>query len=319
MPAATLSIDLDDLWAYRRSFGLPDLAADGTSLLPLALPRFAAFMQRHGVRGTAFVVGRDAAAHAPLLRQLASVGHELANHSHTHATDIERWPAADQAADLRRAHDAIAAVGGNAPRGFRAPSFRLSPSLLGVVQSLGYRYDASSFPSSLGALARRWQAQRARGLGRQAQMADDAFGTRAAWRQPLHPHTWALAGGALVEVPVTTLPGLRLPLHGTYLQHLADHSPAAARAYATCALALCRHTSTDVHFLLHGTDFIGADDALDTGFLPGMRRPWRAKVALLDVVVERLRAHFELTTMGDYVDGLRGDLRCVNLPSALAA
>ncbi len=309
MPSATLSIDLDELWAYRRSFGLTEGGSAGHTLLPLALPRFADFMQRHGVRGTAFVVGRDAAAHAPMLRELASVGHELANHSYAHASDIERWPADDQADDLRRAHDAIAAIGGNAPRGFRAPSFRLSASLLGVVQSLGYRYDASSFPSSLGALARHWQARRARGLGTHPQSADDAFGTLRAWWKPLHPYTWALPGGPLVEVPVTTLPGLRLPMHGTYLQHLADHSPAAARAYAAGALALCRHTSTDVHLLLHGTDFVGADDALDGAFLPGMRRPWRAKVALLDAVVERLRAHFEIATMGDYVDHLGADLR----------
>ena len=312
-PAASVSIDLDELWAYRRSFGLPH--EDGASLLPTALPRFMHFMQRHGLKGTAFVVGRDAlrAEVQPLLRELSIKGHELGNHSFDHAGDIEAWPISRQQEDLQRAHEAIvaAAGAGAAPLGFRAPSFRVSPTLLSAVQMMGYAYDSSSFPSRLGALSRRWQQRRARSLGQKIELPADAHG-HAARALPLVPHHWSLSSSpdrALVEVPITTLPGLRVPLHGTYLQHLADFSPALARTYARAAMAWCATAKVAPHLLLHATDFIGADDGLPCGFLPGMRRPWRDKVALLDVAITAMKARFTPMPLIDCVRQLPPDLK----------
>lgn len=311
-PPATLSLDLDDLWSYRRSFGLAETAAT-PSLLPVAIPRFLEFMQTHGLHGTVFVVGRDAEqpAVAALLKRIAAAGHELGNHSYEHAGDIESWSAERQRADLSRAHAAIAAATGLAPRGFRGPSFRVSPQLLELVQSLGYRYDASTFPNALGALARRWQRRRAGQLGTKATFAADAYGSSRSRRQPLTPYAWDLPGGALIEVPVTTLPGLRIPIHGTYLQFLADHSALAARAYARAAVAALRQARVDPHYLLHATDFIGCDDPFDCAFFPGMRRPWRDKVALLSLVVGRLQDAFAVMPVDAYVTLLaqRPDLR----------
>jgi len=302
--AATVSIDLDDLWAYRRSFGLPGA---GPSLLPMALPRFLQFMAGQGLRGTAFIVGQDAPRPelAPLWRRLAAAGHEPGNHSWQHAGDLQAWPAARQQADLRRAHEAIAQATGVAPCGFRGPAFRVSASLLASVQALGYRYDSSTFPNALAALARRWQQRRAAALGQPVRLAAGAHGAMpGSGRLPLAPYTWQLPGGPLVEVPITTLPGLRLPLHGTYLQHLADLSPAAARAYAALALRTCQAAGVAPHLLLHATDFVGSDDGLDTAFLPGMSRPWRDKVALLTAVVQRLRGAFDAQPLAAYVQGL---------------
>ena len=311
-PPATLSLDLDDLWSYRRSFGLAETAAT-PSLLPVAIPRFLEFMRAHDLHGTVFVVGRDAEQPtlAALLTRVAAAGHELGNHSYEHAADIESWSAQRQQADLRRAHAAITAAGGVAPRGFRGPSFRVSRQLLEVVQAMGYRYDASTFPNALGALARRWQRRRAGQLGAQAVLAGDAYGSSGARRQPLTPYAWDLAGGALIEVPVSTLPGLRIPIHGTYLQFLADHSAAAARIYARAAVALLRSARVDPHYLLHASDFIGCDDPFDCAFFPGMRRPWRDKVALLSTVVGRLRDAFAVMPIDAYVTQLaqRPDLR----------
>jgi len=304
--AATLSIDLDDLWSYRRSFGLPADPAMA-SLLPLAIPRFLAFMQRHHLHGTAFVVGADALRpeHTHLFRAIAQAGHEIGNHSLSHAGDLEAWPVEQQRADLEAAHAAIQAASGFSPHGFRGPSFRVSGALLETVRALRYHYDASSFPNSLGALARRWQARNAARLGAQPVLAADTFGSRASARLPLRSYAWDLPGGSLVEVPVTTLPGLRIPIHGTYLQHLADSSTIAARAYAFAIVTSCRLARVAPHYLLHATDFIGCDDALESGFLPGMRRGWQAKVALLDVLVGRLRASFELMPIDAFVSRLQ--------------
>ena len=300
LPPATLSIDLDDLWSYRRSFGLPE--ADAPSLLPLAVPRMLEWMHTRGLHCTAFIVGRDAerAEHAPWLQALAAAGHEPGNHSFGHATDIESWAPERQQADLARAHAAITAACGVAPRGFRGPSFRASASLLHAVQAMGYGYDASTFPNALAALARRWQRRQARALGSAIELADDAYGSRATQRLPLTAYRWALDAGPLLELPVTTLPLLRWPMHGTYLQHLADRSVPLARAYAAGAAALCAYSGVAPHMLLHATDFIGADDGLPVDFLPGMRRPWRDKLALMGHLLGALQSRFELMPMGRF-------------------
>ena len=320
-PAATVSIDLDDLWSYRRSFGLAESAAT-PSLLPIAIPRFLDFMEQHELRGTVFVVGHDAelTRHAWLFMQIARCGHELGNHSHDHAGDLESWSAERQRNDLGRAHAAIAAASGFTPRGFRGPSFRVSKSLLEAVQAMGYGYDASTFPNALGALARGWQRRRAERLGTQAVLVADTFGSSAVRRLPLKPYAWGLPGGALVEVPVTTLPGLRFPVHGTYLQFLADRSPFAARAYARAAIRSFQWAGIEPHYLLHATDFIGCDDPFECAFLPGMRRPWREKVGLLALVVGRMQRVFELMPIDAYVKQLGScdDLRSF-LPDQLTA
>lgn len=310
---ATISIDLDDLWAYRRSFGHADADA-APSLWPLAVPRFAGLMQRLGVPGTVFVVGRDALepVKASLLRELASAGHEIGNHSFDHHPQLHRWPAERQHDDLRRAHDAIVAACGVAPLGFRAPSFLLSPSLLDTVQRLGYRYDSSAFSNALAGVARRWQARRAVG----APSADEGHGQPQRW--PLKPFDWQLSNGQqLLELPVTSLPLLRLPLHGSYLQHLADLASSVARAYAAAAVLACRHSGTPLHLLLHASDFIGADDGLPVQFLPGMRRPWRAKLALLEGLLQRTRSHFDCLTMASCAERVRASASAARSVPAL--
>lgn len=316
--AASISLDLDDLWAYRRSFGLA-VPEDLPSLLPVAIPRFLDFMAQRGVRGTVFVVGRDAEQpeHASLMRQIALAGHELGNHSHGHASDLETWSLDQQQTDLARAHAAIERAAGIAPVGFRAPSFQISGQLLEAIKTLGYQYDSSTFPSALGALARHWHIRRARHLGTQVSLTHAAYGS-AAMRLPLKPYAWKLRGGSLIEVPITTLPGLRIPLHGTYLQFLADRSTMLAHSYVRLAIALCKRALIAPHYLLHATDFIGADDPFECSFLPGMQRPWRHKVRLLSTLVQRLQDRFTLLRIDHYVTALAagGELPTRSPPAA---
>lgn len=298
-PAATVSIDLDEAWAYRASFGLPD---DGTRLLPAALPRFAETMRGLGAAGTAFAVGRDAAAIAPQLRELVAAGHEIGNHSWQHDAALTEADADAALADLARAHAAIEAAAGEAPRGFRGPAFAVSAALLEAVSRLGYVYDSSVFPNALAPLARRWQARRSRGP---AAAASHGAATPA-WRTPLVSFEWLLPGGTrLLELPVTTLPLARVPVHGTYLQHLAERSEAAALAYAGAAFALCAARGVAPHLLLHGTDFVGADEATGLHFLPGMRRTGAAKTRFVQRVLALLRGRFEPIGMAAFARRLQ--------------
>ncbi len=305
MPAA-LSIDLDNLWTYLRSRGDPRWV-DRPSFLPRAVPRVQAVLESCGLHATAFVVGRDAEepVDADAIRTLLDAGHELGNHSYDHDAGFHAGTAAAIDADFTRSEAALALLGAGKARGFRGPSFRLSRVILETLSARGYDYDASLYPNALGALARAWQRRHFE-LDPQASAAlAGQYGTLRDARAPLAPFRWQLAASRLVEMPVSTLPLLRLPIHFTYLNYLADHSDAVAITYARTHIALCLLRQQGPSLLLHATDFIGADDATCPSFMPGMRRSAAEKLAWMRKVLALYQTAFEVQPLGARFDRLR--------------
>ena len=303
---ATLSLDLDNLWCYQRSFGLAGWR-DYPSFLEVALPRLLDVLDRLDLRLTLFVIGRDAEQPdlRPLLAEAVARGHEAANHSHDHDTGLHRWPRAWIREEVLRAGTAIEAATGQRPRGFRGPAYGTSEALLEVLIELGYDYDASSYPNALGALARFYHRRQVARLGGDAAVPEGLYGHLRDAMKPLRPYLWRLPAGTLVEVPVSTLPLLRLPFHGTYLNQLAELSPGLARAYFATALRLCRLRGVAPSFLLHPADFLGRDDCPDFDYLPGMQRSGAEKTAFMTEILERYQRAYAVRPLGAFVDDLR--------------
>lgn len=101
------------------------------------------------VRATFFVVGWIADRYPHVVRDIAERGHELASHSYWHRT-VHSLTAREFADDLARSVDAIGAAAGTRVRGFRAPSFSITPGsewAFDVMLDAGFDYDASLFPA----------------------------------------------------------------------------------------------------------------------------------------------------------------------------
>ncbi len=299
-PPATLSIDLDDLWSYLRAHG--DSAwVQYPSFLERAVPRvFEAIDDDLGL--TFFIVGRDAEK-TELRGLFADVGashHEIGNHSYDHASDFHLASAAAVTEDIERAERSIEAATGVRPRGFRGPSFRLSKAILEVLIKRGYAYDASIFPTFVGPLARTYHFATSKldraGKARQK----DLFGSLRDGLRPLRPFHWDLGAARLIEIPVTTMPLLRMPIHMTYVNFIADLSPRLAEIWFRAGLALCHARGIAPSLLLHATDFIGAGDAGHPAFMPGMRRASRDKIALLKRLLDVFRERFNVLSLGEF-------------------
>lgn len=302
---AALSVDLDNLWSYLRAKGDPDWRTQ-RSFLPTAVPRLRTLFADLGLQATVFVVGQDAEAptDAAVLADLIGDGHEAANHSYSHHPQFHSLSESEIEDEIARTEAALASLGVSRVQGFRAPSFRLSRALLRVLVRRGYVYDTSTFPNALGALARAWQ-RRHYGLDAHAAAAlGDQYGGLADLRRPLAPYCWRLPAGDLLEVPVSTLPLLRLPVHWTYVNYLAARSTRCALAYVDTHIALCRARGLAPVLLLHATDVLGADDADCPRFMPGMRRPAREKIDLLRTGLTRYSSRFDLVTIGRLVTPL---------------
>jgi hypothetical protein len=232
------------------------------------------------------------------LASISAAGHEIGNHSFHHEPWLHLYSEAEVEAELTRAADAIEKATGCRPIGFRGPGFSLSPTVLRVLARLGYRYDCSTFPTFLGPLARAYYFMTAKGLNPEEKARrSQLFGSIREGFRPLRPYRWATDEGDLVEIPVTTMPMFRVPIHVSYLLYLGTVSSLLALAYWRSALALCRLTRTAPSLLLHPLDFLGREDAPELGFFPAMGGPAGPKLALVERVLNVFARSFRVVPM----------------------
>lgn len=316
-PAASVSLDLDNLWSYMKTAGIPGWQ-DFPSYLDLAVPRILDTLDRHGLAITFFIVGQDAALkrnrHA--LAMIAEAGHEIANHSFHHEPWLSRAPRDRMNAELAQAEAAIGEATGERTIGFRGPSFCLSTPLLETLRQRGYAYDASTLPTFIGPLARAWYLARADLSVDERRKRSLLFGTMRDGLRPIRPYEWQLDGGSLLEIPVTTIPVARAPFHLTYLSFLATRSQWAADSYWATALAACRLFRVEPSVLLHPLDFLGSDDLDVLAKFPGMLLPSDRKLAIVDRVLGDLsRTHDVLTMRGHAAEFARKPARTIRKPA----
>ena len=298
-PLASVSLDADDLWSYLKTRGEPAWEAR-PSYLGTFIPLILRLLEEQELHITFFVVGFDAARseHGAALRSLSSAGHEIGNHSFLHDCWLHRYSPEELAEDIERAEAAIVAATGQRPIGFRGPGFSWSPELLEVLARRGYLYDASTLPTFLGPLARWYFLRRSR-LGRaEREQREALFGSWADGLRPVKPYLWRLADErTLLELPVTTVPGLRVPFHMSYLLYLSRYSRRLMAAYLRAAIAICHAARTEPSFLLHPLDVLGVEQVPELAFFPGMDLPSRYKIECFAEALGILGREFRLVPM----------------------
>jgi hypothetical protein len=203
----------------------------------------------------------------------------------------------------------------------------LSRDTLRVLAERNYLYDASTFPTFLGPLARAFYFLRSSELSKEErEKRKQLFGSTKDGLRALKPYLWDLpslrgengdGGAPLLEIPVTTLPILRVPIHMSYVLYLAVHSRPLARAYLKAALAMVKRTGHQLSFLLHPLDFLGKGMADELQFFPGMQATTDFKLRLFDEVMGMIEDEFRPVTMGHHARVLldSGHLKITSLRS----
>jgi hypothetical protein len=310
---ASLSLDLDNLWSYLKIHGDPDWESF-PSYLDIVVPRVLAFLAERQLRITFFVVGQDAAReeNRAALAAIAAAGHEIGNHSFRHESWLHLYSEPELEEELARAEEAIEQATGRRPVGFRGPGFSLSAATLAVLARRGYRYDASTLPTFLGPLARAYYFRTAGLTEEQKRQRSVLFGKFGEGFRPIRPYRWRLGAAEenrLVEIPVTTMPIVRTPIHLSYVLYLDLVSPALGRLYFNSALRLCRLAGVQPSILLHPLDFLGSDDTDALSFFPAMRRPGAWKLARVSEHLGVLAKRFEVISMGEHAERLERGAR----------
>ncbi len=305
---ATLSIDLDNQWAYMKTRG-DEKWSRLPSYLHLFIPRFLELLAQLNLKITFFIVGQDAVlpAHQELMARITAEGHEVGNHSFSHEPSFLSYEKSRIREEVLAAGEAIESATGVKPMGFRGPGFSWSRELFEVLRECDYGYDASTFPTYLGPLARAYYFATSGVSAVQKARLRHLYGSFRDGRRPLWPYRWHLRHGHdLLELPVTTIPIFRLPFHMTYLCYLGSYSQALMRLYLKSAIHLCRLTGQEPHFLLHPLDLMGADLVPDLSYFPSMNIASEQKGRMVIDTLRTLGSAFEVCGMNEYARALVG-------------
>ena len=140
----------------------------------------------------------------------------------------------------------------------------------------------------------------------QKQERKQLFGKISEGFRPLRPYSWNTADGPILEIPVTTMPVFRIPIHLSYVLYLAQYSRALARTYFRFALFMCRLRGISPSLLLHPLDFLGGDDEPDLSFFPAMQMKGADKVRLVTEALALYSSKFRVVPMREHARTVLG-------------
>ncbi len=303
-PIASLSLDLDNKWSYMKTHGDAGWEAF-PSYLDTVVPRSLEFLKDRGLTITYFIVGQDAALEKnhEALAMIPAAGHEVGNHSFNHEPWLHLYSKEELVEEFEKAESSIIQATGEKPIGFRGPGFSLSAAVEEVLVERGYKYDCSKFPTYIGPLARTYYFLRSPNMSAdERERRKKLFGSFADGFATLKVQKLQVKGKTLIEVPVTTFPALKTPIHFSYLLYLACFSESAAKFYFRTAMKFCRISGVEPSLLLHPLDFLDGEDAQELKFFPAMNLDHRKKIELLSDLVGKLANDFEVKTLNEYAD-----------------
>lgn len=301
-PFCSLSLDLDNQWSYMKIHG--DSGWEQfPSYFDIFIPHILEILNDLKLKVTFFVVGQDAASakNRTFLKSLVENGHEIGNHSFHHESWLHLYSREKIEHEISTAEEHILRATGQKPIGFRGPGFSWSNDLLSVLSQHGYQYDASTLPTYLGPIARWYYFSKSNFSKAEKQERGELFGKFQNGVNPIKPFYWQVNGnGKLLEIPVTTMPILKIPFHLSYLMYLSQFSSKLMQAYLDAVILLCRLTRTEPSFLLHPLDLIGGDKVPELAFFPGMHIDSQKKVDIFYCIIRKLKQNFTLVSMNYY-------------------
>lgn len=143
---AMLTFDVDGVssWIRRNPdfANLPSLMSMAEYGPSVATPRILDLLDKHSIKSSFYVPGYVAETHPQLVEEIVRRGHEVAHHGYMHE------PPASMSADeeeevIQKGIDILTRLTGQAPRGYRSPSWELSAVSLDLLSAYGFLYDSS--------------------------------------------------------------------------------------------------------------------------------------------------------------------------------
>jgi peptidoglycan/xylan/chitin deacetylase (PgdA/CDA1 family) len=283
------------------------------SYFDIVVPRVLRILDESDLKITFFIVGQDAALekNQDAIQSIVNAGHEIGNHSYNHEPWMHLYPPEQIDDEIQRAEEVIERVTNLRPIGYRGPGYSLSQSTIEVLERRNYLYDASLHSTFLGPIARMYYFFTARLSTEEQRQRSLLFGKFSDGFRPNYAYRWKNEidneQQDLIEIPVTTIPILKIPFHVSYLLFISNVSPVMARLYFRFALTMCKFTSINPSLLLHPLDFLGYDEIKSLSFFPAMNIPTEIKIDTVRQVLRLYSEHFEIVPMRQHAKMIETD------------
>jgi hypothetical protein len=308
---AAISSDIDTLESIYKGQGCSRAGGYTYAELRMGLENFARFLEPYQAPATLFMVGNDfrhAQNHAAIGAMLRA-GHEVANHTLSHAQGFRFLSLAEQEAEVAGMEALCMEVTGERPLGFRSPGWNISDDALPMLQRRGYLYDSSVHPTFLMPLFKfmAWSTIRDHGANAHTTLGQLNYmwaptspyrTSRQCFAQPGEDGLW--------EFPITVAPMIRLPFFATFL--LSTGLPLFWLTYRAL-----RRLQRPIQFQFHLSDFVDyghpdlADQTPATGrglYVPlALRMPLAQKLAIFRQVMDTLAADYRFCTLRQWAEG----------------
>jgi peptidoglycan/xylan/chitin deacetylase (PgdA/CDA1 family) len=260
-------------------WGRPVSLATQIDVTVRGLARILPVLERHRVHATFFATGVFARARGDLLSALSDAGHEVAVHGLAHQDDYGRMDAATAVDRLRTARRLVESAVERSASGIRTPHLRPCPAAR--LRAAGFVYDASPHPT--------WVPTRYNGLG-----------------LPRRP--WCEDG--LLRVPISVVPGLRLPI--SFVWYRAAGAPLRRLGCAAAAWG-----APYVHLYFHPWEA----EAIRAHGAPAWLavRCGEPFVAALDAWLGWAAVRLRATTLREFADGCGAVQSPPSAPQAIAS
>ena len=167
-----------------------------------ASSRILAFLQSRGILSTWFIPGFTIETYPDECEAVVKAGHEIGHHSWAHVPPANQ-SRQEEEADLERANEAILRLTGHKARGYRSPSWDLSPNTIDLLVKKSFVYDSSMMGADY------WPYRARQGdaaeLGQPYRLGEETalIEMPISWSLDDYPHF------EFVRTPQTILPGLQ--------------------------------------------------------------------------------------------------------------
>ncbi len=108
----------------------------------VASDRILALLRRHEIPTTWFIPGHTIETYPAACAKVVDAGHEIGHHGWTHVPPANLSREAEESG-LVRANEAIRKLSGQVARGYRSPSWDLSPHTIELLLKHGFLYESS--------------------------------------------------------------------------------------------------------------------------------------------------------------------------------
>ena len=292
---AVIQVDLDSLWTYRRYLNQESVPGGLDPVYSEAVERFLDIFRKNSIKATFFVIGSDALVpeHARIIKQIAKEGHEIANHSMSHPLNFSSLGEEIIIEEIKKCHEILERLSGKKVKGFRGPTFSIDERILKILEGLGYIYDSSVLPSFIAPLVLNCAHSLLGSRLRNISASNMRFANTPLCLYRPHVKNMAKRGDSkLHELPISVVPGLRLPMHSTYVfifgRWLFDWGK---RELQKRQLAL--------NYLFHGIDLLDTHrHNLTLPFFGSLQK----RKSICEYIIKRLKSECELMSTLDLIE-----------------